>query len=155
MTHTTPLIHEFLKTKRFAMVGVSRNPNDFSRTLFKEFVTRGHDIVPVNPHIPLMEGRRCFQNLREVSPPVTAAILMTPKSAIEQTLLDCAEAGITLVWIYGLSGERNIDPDSLRFCKDHGMKVIAGHCPYMFMQDAGLVHRFHGAVWKMIGRYPA
>jgi acyl-CoA synthetase (NDP forming) len=102
-----------------------------------------------------MEGRRCFQNLGEVSPPVTAAILMTPTSITERTLVDCAEAGVTMVWIYGFSGERSVSPDSLRFCEDHGMKVIAGQCPYMFMHDAGLLHRFHGAIWKMIGKYPA
>lgn len=152
---TSSIIHEFFATKRFAMVGVSRNPSDFSRKLFEEFLTRGYDVVPVNPHIPIMEGRRCFQNLTEVTPPVTAALLLTRKSIIDQTLADCAEAGVTMVWIYGYSGERSVNQDSLRFCEDHGMKVIAGQCPYMFMNDAGLIHRFHGAIWKMIGKYPS
>ena len=47
---THNLIKEFLAQKRFAMVGVSRSPKDFSRTLFSEFIKRGNDVVPVNPH---------------------------------------------------------------------------------------------------------
>jgi uncharacterized protein len=42
-------IRDFLAHKRFAMVGVSRQPKDFSRSLFHEFLNRGYEAVPVNP----------------------------------------------------------------------------------------------------------
>ncbi len=33
-------IQDFLDHKRIALVGVSRQPNDFSRSMFREFVNR-------------------------------------------------------------------------------------------------------------------
>ena len=38
-------IQDFLDHKRVAMVGVSRESQDFSRGLFREFVNRGYDMV--------------------------------------------------------------------------------------------------------------
>ena len=42
-------IEQFLKQKRIAMIGLSRNRKDFSVDLFREFCSRGYEMVPVNP----------------------------------------------------------------------------------------------------------
>jgi predicted CoA-binding protein len=70
-------IDDFLGQKRLAIVGVSREPNDFTRALFREFLTRGYDVAPVNPAITEMEGQHCFARLQEVAPPVDGAVLLT------------------------------------------------------------------------------
>lgn len=148
------LINEFLSQKRFAMIGVSRNPRDFSRTLFGELLKRGYDVVPVNPHASDISSIKPYGNIRDVSPPVTSALLMVPSLFMQQVLVDCAEAGVTLAWIYGIMGSKSVDPRIMKFCEEHGIRVIAGHCPYMFMPDAAMYHRMHGWAWKMIGYYP-
>ena len=43
-------IDSFLSCRRIAVVGVSRDPKDFSRAVFRAFVERGYDAVPVNPN---------------------------------------------------------------------------------------------------------
>ena len=148
------LIHEFLELNRFALIGVSRNPSDFSRKLFAEFLYRGYDVVPVNPFGKEMEGFRCFADIKEVTPPVSAAMVMTGRGVTEQVLRDCADWGITLVWIFGISGEKDVSPGAMAVCRSAGINVIAGHCPYMFLPRAGLFHRIHGAAWKLAGLYP-
>src|ERR1035441_3344310 len=42
-------IQDFLGQKRLAIVGVSRQPKDFSRAVLREFREKGYDAVPVNP----------------------------------------------------------------------------------------------------------
>jgi hypothetical protein len=148
------LIDKFLSQKRFAMIGVSRNPRDFSRGLFREFLERGYDVLPVNPQAGEIEGREAFHTIREVSPPVTCALLMVSIDALERVLQYCDQAGIRLVWIYGIVGSRSVDPAILKYCEDHGIEVIAGFCPYMFLPHTESFHRFHGWVWKMMGFYP-
>jgi len=32
--------------------------------------------------------------------------------------------------------------------------VVAGQCPFMFLPETAGVHRFHGLVRKIMGRYP-
>ena len=149
------LINEFLMQKRFAMVGVSRDPRDFSRKLFDELLKRGYNVVPVNPGTKELEGRQCFARVRDIKPPVTSALLMTSRTMTDQILRDCADAGVTLVWIYGISGVKNISPTSLTICEEYGIEVVPGYCPYMFMPMTALFHRMHGFAWKVIGRYPS
>ena len=51
-------IDSFLSCRRIAVVGVSRDPKDFSRAVFRAFVERGYDAVPVNAAGGEVEGRR-------------------------------------------------------------------------------------------------
>ncbi len=152
---TSNLIKEFLMQKRFAMVGVSRDPRDFSRRMFKELLQRGYDVIPVNPNLKEMEGKVCFAHIQDIRPPLTSALLMTPRSMTDQILRDCVDAGMTLVWIYGISGTRDVSPNALKICEEHGIALVPGYCPYMFMPMAALFHRMHGFAWKVIGRYPS
>jgi predicted CoA-binding protein len=151
---TSHLINEFLGTRRFAMIGVSRNQRDFSRRLFDELTGQGYDVVPVNPGTTSIEGRRCYRRIQEIAPRVSCALVMTPRAVTDRVLLECADAGITLVWIYGISGAKDLSPDTLRIAENHGIRIVPGYCPYMFMEEPAIYHQMHRFVWKVIGRYP-
>jgi len=151
---TRNLIDEFLSVKRFALVGISRKKEDFSRRLFDELIKQGYDVVPVNPNAPIIEGRQCFTKVKEVAPPVTSALVITPPSLLESVLRDCADGGVTLVWIYGISGAKKIPPAALAICEEHGMEVVPGYCPFMFMPVAAFFHRLHGTFLRIMGKYP-
>ncbi len=147
-------IEDFLSQKRIAIVGVSRNPVSFSAKLFEEFRRRGYDVVPVNPHTPEVLGRRCFAHVQEVQPPVSAALLMTAPQVTEGVMRDCAETGISSIWIYGAGGQGSATPEAVEFCRERGIQVIRGECPLMFWRDAGWLHRAHGFLRKITGHYP-
>src|ERR1051326_7671218 len=86
---------------------------------------------------------------------VTSALLMTPRLVSDRVLLECANAGITLVWIYGISGERDISPNARLIGNEHGIRIVPGYCPLMFLQGGAFFHKVHAVVWKFMGRYPA
>jgi uncharacterized protein len=154
--HTLSLqtIENFLAQKRVAMVGISREPHSFSSALFEEFCKRGYDVVPVNPKTPNVQGRRCFARLQDIDPPVGAALLMTPPEVIDKVISDCAEAGIRLVWMYRAAGKGAVSPRAVAFCQERGIRLVPGECPFMFLAGAGAIHRLHGFVRKITGRYP-
>ncbi|TAK61855.1 MAG: CoA-binding protein [Bacteroidetes bacterium] len=152
--NTQSLIQEFLRLKRFAMLGVSRNPKEFSRALFKEFLTQGYDVIPVNPSVSEIDRHRCYSRVNDIEPHVSAALLMTPPAGTESLIRDCADAGITLVWLYGISGMKDVNVNTVHFCKERDIKVIAGYCPFMFMSSSSWFHRLHGSAWKLLGKYP-
>ena len=147
-------IQNFLAHNRIAMVGISRNPTDFSAKLFEEFCRRGYDMVPVNPGAQEIHARRSFARLQDVRPPVTAALLMTSPKVTEAVVHDCAEAGVQSVWMYRSHGKGSISAQAVEFCREQGITVIPGECPFMFLPQTGAVHRFHGFVRKITGRYP-
>ena len=147
-------IREFLGQKRFAIVGVSSRPKDFSRGLLREFRKRGYDAVPVNPNARQMDGQPCFARLQEIEPPVGAALLMTPPALTDRVVRDCAEAGVKRVWMYRATGKGAVSADAVRFCEANGITVISGECPMMFLPGGAWFHRFHGLVKKITGAYP-
>lgn len=146
-------IEEFLAHKRVAMVGVSRDARDFSVMLFNELVHRGYDMVPVNPRAAEVGGRPCFAAVQDVQPRVEAALLMTAPEVTESAVQDCAKAGIEWIWMYRAGGRGAVSSKAVEFCEKHGMRVVAGECPYMFLPNAGL-HRLHGFIRKITGNYP-
>jgi hypothetical protein len=146
-------IQDFLAQKRIAMVGVSRNPRDFSVMLFKELVSRGYDVVPVNPRVPEVQGRRCFARVQDIQPAVDAVLLMTSPGVTEVVVGDCAAAGVKRVWMYRAGGTGAVSDKAIAFCRERGIAVVPGECPYMFLPHAGL-HRVHGFIRRISGSYP-
>jgi predicted CoA-binding protein len=147
-------IEDFLAQKRIAMIGVSRNPKDFSAALFEELRKRGYDMVPVNPNAQEVLGQTCFAHVQEIQPPVDAALLMTTAEVTNTVVSDCAAAGIRRVWMYRAGGKGAVSEKAVAFCQEHGIQVVPGQCPFMFLPGIGGVHKFHGFIRKIFGRYP-
>lgn len=147
-------IEEFLAQKRIAVVGISREPKHFSVTLFEELCRRGYDVVPVNPNAPQVLGRRCFGRVQDIQPRVDAALLMTSPEVTDAIVKDCAEAGIRRVWMYRAGGKGAVSRRAVEFCRQNGIEVVPGQCPFMFWRDVETGHRLHGFIRKITGRYP-
>ena len=147
-------IEDFLAQKRLAMVGVSREPGSFSALLFKELTSRGYEVVPVNPNTPEVLGQKCFARVQDIEPPVEAALLMTAPTGTDVVVRDCAEAGIRRVWMYRATGQGAVSNQAIQFCQERGIRVVPGECPLMFLPQSGAIHRIHGWLRKLTGRYP-
>jgi predicted CoA-binding protein len=156
MSQTTSLdtIQDFLAQARIAMIGISRERNNISGMLFAELRRRGYDMVPVNPNMSEVMGQRCFARVQDVRPPVQAAILMTSPTVTDQVVADCFEAGIPRIWMYRGGGRGAVSFEAVQFCRDRGIGVISGECPFMFLSDAAGIHRLHRFIRKITGHYP-
>ena len=148
-------VQDFLALRRIAMVGVSRDPKDFSRLLFKEMCRRGYDMVPINLSADVIDGRECFHSLQAVKQPVEGVLVMTSFQATVQVAQDCAAAGVRNVWIYRAGGRGAVSPEASAFCAENGIRVVDGYCPFMFFQETKFLHRVHRLVQKIMRRYPA
>lgn len=148
------VIDDFLAQKRIAIAGVSRKQHDFTRVLFREFVRRGYDAVPVNPNAGgEIDGKKAFRNVREIQPPVDGVLVATSARHTDEILNDCAGAGVRRVWLYRAAGRGAVSPGAAEFCAARGIDLVAGECPFMFFPNAGL-HAIHGFFLKLVGRYP-
>jgi uncharacterized protein len=145
-------IEHFLSHKRFAFVGVSRQANDFSRAVFREFRSRGFDPVPVHPQAAEVEGRPCYARVQDIDPPVESAFLMTPPAATGAVVRACAAAGVRHVWMHRGAGRGSVSQEAVDFCRDQGLSVIPGACPMMFLPGAAWFHRLHRWLLRPGGR---
>jgi predicted CoA-binding protein len=147
-------IQEFLGHKRLAVVGVSRNPQDFTRSLYQELQRREYDVVPVNPGVDEVAGSRCYAHVADIQPPVDGALLCTKPAVTGQVVRECQAAGIRRIWMYRAGGTGAVSEEAVRFCEANGMSVVAGECPFMFLPETAWFHRLHGFCRKLTGKYP-
>jgi predicted CoA-binding protein len=151
---TRNAIDELLGVKRLAVVGVSRNPKDFTRRLFREMRSRGYDLVPVHPEAAEVEGVPAVARVADASPPVDAALLLTKPAVTGEVVRQCHAAGIRRIWMYRAVGAGAVNPQAVDFCQTNGMTLVAGECPFMFLPGSGFPHNFHASCRKLLGSYP-
>jgi predicted CoA-binding protein len=155
MPTTRAEIDNFLSHRRIAVIGVSRNPQDFSRAIFRELATQGYEVVPVNPLAETVEDRVCYPRVQAITPPVEAALLITSPPETERVVRDCDEAGIREVWMHKGGGQGSVSKVAVAYCRQNGIRVVEGYCPFMFLPNTQWFHRMHGVLLKLTRSYPA
>lgn len=148
------VIDNFLSLRRIAVVGVSRDPRNFSVAILRELSRSGYDVVPVNPHATEIEGLPCYARVQDIFPPVDGAVLMTSPALTEEVVRDCAYAGINHVWMFRGAGDGAVSLSAVAFCWERGIEVVPGECPLMFLPRRGFIHALHGFVRRIKGSYP-
>jgi len=151
-------VEDFLSQKRIAVAGVSRSKDSPSagNGIYRRFLELGYEVYPVNPNADEVEGVRCYHSVKDIPEKVDGVIIVTPAKATDSVVHDCAEAGVTRVWMHNSlhSFGTSISPSAVEFCEQNNITVIAGACPLMFGKTADGFHRFFGRVLGMFGKLP-
>jgi predicted CoA-binding protein len=151
---TRKTINDFLSAKRIAVIGLSRNSKEYSRSLFKELLKHGYEAIPVNPLVDEIEGYKCFKNVKDISPAPERALILLSEDKTEQAVVDCADAGITNVWLHRHVAGGVSDTRAIFRAEERGLKLITGFCMFMFLPNAPVFHKIHGTIMKLVGVYP-
>jgi len=118
------LVKDFLKQKRFAVVGSFRNETKFAYKILVNLVEKGYEVFPVNPHMNEVEGRTCYKTIRDIPYSVDVINIVTPPLVTESILKECLQKGIKRVWLQpGAESQA-----AIKFCHDNDIKVIHSMC---------------------------
>jgi predicted CoA-binding protein len=146
----------FLANKRVAVTGVSRAPKDHgSNVVYKRLRERGYEVFAVNPNADQVEGDPCYHDLKSIPGGVQAVVIATRPELAEGTMRECAEVGITQVWMHRGPGPGSVSSAATEYGRQHGITVIDGGCPLMFGPTADFGHKvmrrvFAGHVPKQV-----
>ena len=154
MATTMKQVEDFLALKRIAVVGVSRDPKNFNTVLWQEFRQRRYEAIPVNPNTAEIDGQTCYASVKAIKPPVEGALIMTPSRLTDQVARDCVDAGVKQVWMYGGMAPGASTKSAVAVCRENGISVIDGLCPYMFFPGTPAMHKPHALFKKLLRRYP-
>ena len=72
----------------------------------------------------------------------------------EATMRECAELGITQVWMHRGPGAGSVSEAAAAYGRQHGITVIDGGCPLMFAPTADVGHKAMRLVFTLTGRVP-
>ncbi len=145
-----PAIKDFLKLKRIALVGVSRDEKDFSRAIWKEFRDNGYDMVPVNPNAESIDGVRAAPSLAAVKPAPQGVVIMVPPSQSLHVAREAIQYSINALWFT----KGTVSPVAVREAKAAGCRVVAGECPFMFLKPGVFPHSWHRGFNRLFGSLP-
>ena len=147
----------FLAQKQIAVVGVSRKQGT-GNGIFTSLRRRGYEVYPVNPNATEVMGETCYPSLKAIPGGVDAAVIVTRPEVTEEVVQDCAEAGVSHVWMHynALFGASNssVSDAAVAYCREHDIEVIAGGCPLMFGEGADMGHRCMRWILGVTGGLP-
>ena len=139
---------EFLANRRVAVTGVSRTPKTHgSNTVYQRLRDRGYDVFAVNPNADTVEGDPAYQDLKSIPGGVDAVVIGTRPELAEGTMRECAELGITHVWMHRGPGAGSVSAAATDYGRRHGITVIDGGCPLMFGPTADVGHKLMRLVY--------
>ena len=121
------LVKDFLRQRRFAVVGSFRNKEKFAYKILVDLIGRGYEAFPVNPHLSEVEGRACYKAISDIPHSIDVANIVTPPLVTESILKECLQKGIKRAWLQ--PGAES--PSAIQFCNDNNIKVIHGMCVMM------------------------
>jgi uncharacterized protein len=142
-------IEEFIASEPIAMVGVSRDPKKFGFAAFRELKEKGMNIIPVNPYADEIHGSKVYHNLKSMPPDVKGIIIVTPKAVTAAVVKEARETGIKQIWI-----QQNADTkEAVAELQGTDINYITGQCILMHYKPHS-IHKFHGRIKKIFGRFP-
>lgn len=146
---------EFLALKRVAVTGVSRTPgNHGSNIVYKRMRERGYEVFAVNPNTEEVEGDHSYPNLRAIPGGVEAVVIGTRPERAQETVEECAELGITHVWMHRAFGAGSVSEEAAAYGRERGMTVIDGGCPLMFEPTDDGGHKMMRWMFSINGHVP-
>lgn len=152
-TLPTP-VAEFLRGRRFAVAGVSRDKMQAANAVYRKLRASGYEVVPVNPNTAQAEGARCYSDIRSIPDPIDGVVVAThPRVAIE-VVRECAERGVRHVWFHRLYGQGSVSDEAVRECQARGINCIVGGCPLMYCEPVDVGHRCLRWLLGLRGRVP-
>jgi hypothetical protein len=147
-------VADFLVQKRIAVVGVSRSGESSANAIYKRLRDTGHEVFAVNPNATEFEGDPCYATVSAIPDGVAGAVIVTQPQVTEQVVRECAEAGVTHIWMHRSFGQGSVSPAAVEYCQQHNISVIPGGCPMMFCEPVDAGHKCMRWVLNLTGGLP-
>ena len=148
-------VDDFLAQRRIAVAGVSRTESTAPANLiYRKLRDAGYMVTAVNPRAEEVEGDACASDLASIDGGVDGVVAATRPEDTEQLVKDCADLGITRVWMHRSFGQGSVSETAVQICHEHGIQVIAGACPMMFCQPVDFGHKCMRWLLKVTGGMP-
>jgi predicted CoA-binding protein len=143
-------IEDFLKGKRIAVAGVSRNPKKFGYQTFKSLSELGYNIVPVNPNTDKIDQTKCYRNITDLPSDIESILIMTGKENSNQILRESIQKGIKNIWVQQMSDTR----ETLKIAEEYQKEIIFKKCIFMFTEPVSGMHKFHRNLKRLFNLLP-
>lgn len=119
------VIERVLSYPRWAVVGCSPSPARDSFRIARLLVEEGYGVVPVNPEIDTVLGRRCYPDLAAVPGDIDVVDVFRRSEHVGELVDQAIAIGARAVWTQlGV-----VDRDAAQRAATAGLDVVMNRCP--------------------------
>jgi predicted CoA-binding protein len=154
MVKTPDAVAAFLRGRRFAVAGVSREPGQAANAVFRKLQGAGYEVFPINPKAAEVEGTRCYSDVGAVPGPLDGVVIATAPNVSAEVVRQCGDHGIRQVWFHRSFGNGSVSEEAVRACEARDISCIVGGCPLMFCEPVDVGHRCMRWWLQRQGRVP-
>jgi predicted CoA-binding protein len=114
----------FLRGRRFAVAGVSRDPAQPANAVYRKLRDSGYVVIATHPNVSVDLVRQC------------------------------ADRGVGRVWLHRSFGVGSVSEEATRECEERGIHCLVGGCPLMYCEPVDFGHRCMRWWLRRRGRVP-
>jgi uncharacterized protein len=155
MATTPSSVDRFLRGRRIAVAGVSRQPGQAANAVFRKLKGAGYQVFPINPQASEVEGVECFSDVGAVPGQLDGVVIATAPEVSVQLVRQCSDHGVRRVWFHRSFGNGSVSKEAIQECAARGIECLIGGCPLMFCEPVDVGHRCMRWWLQRQGRVPA
>ena len=154
MAKIPAVVAEFLRGRRVAVAGVSRETGQAANAVYRKIRDSGYDVLPINPKTTEVEGVRCYPDVRAIPGDLDGVVIATHPDVAAELVRRCAERGVRHVWFHRSFGDGSVSAEAVQECESRGIEAIVGGCPLMYCGPVDFGHRCMRWWLQRSGRLP-
>ena len=151
---TPSSVAAFLRGRRFAVAGVSRQPGQAANAVFHKLRDAGYEVFPLNPKASEVEGVKCYGNVGSVPGQLDGVVIATAPDVSVQIVRECGAHDVRRVWFHRSFGNGSVSDEAVRECTARNIDCIVGGCPLMFCDPVDFGHKCMRWWLQWQGRVP-
>ena len=118
--------------RKIAVVGLSDKPGRPSHSVASFLMSRGYEIIPVNPGLDEVLGLKCYPDLKSVPGPVEIVDIFRRSEFVSPIVDDAIAIGARAIWMQlGV-----IDEEAAGRARAAGLEVVMDRCPAIELRRA-------------------
>lgn len=117
----------FETVRSIAVVGISRNPEKAARRVPAYLASKGYEIIPINPFVDEVLGKKAWDSLDEVTDPIDMVLVFRPSeeaALVARAAMNRKERPV--IWL-----QEEIRADAIAAeAREQGIRVVQDLCAY-------------------------
>ncbi|MFW5782157.1 MAG: CoA-binding protein [Candidatus Muiribacteriaceae bacterium] len=124
---------EFMKSRSVALVGARKRKEKWGYKLLKKLEEFDFDVIPVNPGLDFIEGKKCYKDVSSIDKAVDAVVFVVNPD-IGRTMVESVhEKGIDRVWLQPGA----YDEDLIKRFRDVDIEPVHDICIKVYLNRNG------------------
>ncbi len=124
-SHTDSEIKDFYRLKNIAVVGISKNEEKPSHYVPKYLIEHGYNIIPVNPTVTEVLGKKSYQNIADIPEKIDIVDVFRRSADVIPVIEDAIKKNeVKVFWMQeGIYNEK-----AEKKAKENGIDVVYNRC---------------------------